>query len=660
VRAFPASFLRYGAALLASTLALVLILLLGSLTEQSVALLFLAAVMISAWYGGLGPGLLATAVAASASLFTSLASEGTLPTGFDALLMLIVLVLVALLVSALGEWRTRAEDARSRLAALVEYSDDAIIGTMLDGVINSWNKGAEKLYGYSAKEMVGQAVSVLMPPDRPKEASEILEKIKRAENVGPYETVRVAKDGRRIQVSVTVSPVKDFIGNVVGASAIARDITDQKRTEESLRYQALHDLLTDLPNRHLFVDRLQHALERTKRREGTRVAVLFLDVDNFKVINDSLGHELGDRLLVAVGERLRHSLRPEDTLARFGGDEFTILLEDVKIPKDVIRIIKRIVRRFETPFALDGRELFVALSIGVALGADNVKAPEDLLRDADIAMYRAKQGASVYEMFDPRMYEQAVGSMELERELREAIEAGGLVVHFQPIIDLQTGKTWGMEALVRWEHPTRGLLAPADFVPIIEETDLIGPVWEQVLEEACRRAKEWELGPPRIPDLVVSVNVSAKQLQHPRLVQTVERVLENNGLEASRLSLDVTETGYIRAVEGDTNVLHALKSLGVRIAIDDFGVGYSSLSYLKQLPADILKVDKSFINGSEENMLIVRTVVDLAHALDMKVVAEGVESEGQASQLKDMGCDLAQGYLFSEPLPPQAVSALTG
>jgi diguanylate cyclase (GGDEF)-like protein/PAS domain S-box-containing protein len=660
VRAFPASFLRYGAALLASTLALVLILLLGSLTEQSVALLFLAAVMISAWYGGLGPGLLATAVAASASLFTSLASEGTLPTGFDVLLMLIVLVLVALLVSALGEWRTRAEDARSRLAALVEYSDDAIIGTMLDGVINSWNKGAEKLYGYSAKEMVGQAVSVLMPPDRPKEASEILEKIKRAENVGPYETVRVAKDGRRIQVSVTVSPVKDFIGNVVGASAIARDITDQKRTEESLRYQALHDLLTDLPNRHLFVDRLQHALERTKRREGTRVAVLFLDVDNFKVINDSLGHELGDRLLVAVGERLRHSLRPEDTLARFGGDEFTILLEDVKIPKDVIRIIKRIVRRFETPFALDGRELFVALSIGVALGADNVKAPEDLLRDADIAMYRAKQGASVYEMFDPRMYEQAVGSMELERELREAIEAGGLVVHFQPIIDLQTGKTWGMEALVRWEHPTRGLLAPADFVPIIEETDLIGPVWEQVLEEACRRAKEWELGPPRIPDLVVSVNVSAKQLQHPRLVQTVERVLENNGLEASRLSLDVTETGYIRAVEGDTNVLHALKSLGVRIAIDDFGVGYSSLSYLKQLPADILKVDKSFINGSEENMLIVRTVVDLAHALDMKVVAEGVESEGQASQLKDMGCDLAQGYLFSEPLPPQAVSALTG
>jgi diguanylate cyclase (GGDEF)-like protein/PAS domain S-box-containing protein len=660
MRAFPAPFLRYGAALLASTLALALILLLGSLTEQSVAFLFLAAVIISAWHGGLGPGLLVTAVAASASFFTSLASEGTLPTGFDALLMLTVLVVAALLVSALGKWRTRAEDARSRLAALVEYSDDAIIGTTLDCVITSWNKGAEKFYGYSAEEMVGQAISILMPPERSKEASEILEKIKRGENVESYETVRVAKDGRRIQVSVTVSPIKDAIGNVVGASAIARDITDQKRTEESLRYQALHDLLTDLPNRHLFVDRLQHALERTKRREGTRVAVLFLDVDNFKVINDSLGHELGDRLLVAVGERLRHSLRPEDTLARFGGDEFTILLEDVKIPKDVIRIIKRIVRRFETPFALDGRELFVALSIGVALGADNVKAPEDLLRDADIAMYRAKQGASVYEMFDPRMYEQAVGSMELERELREAIEAGGLVVHFQPIIDLQTGKTWGMEALVRWEHPTRGLLAPADFVPIIEETDLIGPVWEQVLEEACRRAKEWELGPPRIPDLVVSVNVSAKQLQHPRLVQTVERVLENNGLEASRLSLDVTETGYIRAVEGDTNVLHALKSLGVRIAIDDFGVGYSSLSYLKQLPADILKVDKSFINGSEENMLIVRTVVDLAHALDMKVVAEGVESEGQASQLKDMGCDLAQGYLFSEPLPPQAVSALTG
>ena len=659
MRAFPPHLLRYGAALLASTLALVLTLLLGSLMELSVVFLFLAAVIISAWYGGLGPGLLASAVAALASVLMFLPSASTLPTGFEALLMLIMLVLVALLVSALGEWRMRAEEARSRLAALVEYSEDAIIGKTIDGVITSWNKGAENLYGYSAEEMVGQAISVLMPPERPKEASEILEKIKRGENVEPYETVRVAKDGRRIEASVTVSPIKDSIGNVVGASAIARDITDQKQTEKSLRYQALHDLLTDLPNRQLFVDRLQHALKRTKRREGTRVAVLFLDVDNFKVINDSLGHELGDRLLVAVGERLRRSLRPEDTLARFGGDEFTILLEDIKTPKDVIRIIKRIVRRFETPFVLDERELFVTVSIGVALGAADVKAPEDLLRDADIAMYRAKQGTAVYEVFDPVMYEQAVRRIDLERELREAIEAEGFVVHFQPIIDLQTGKTWGMEALVRWEHPTRGLLAPAQFVPIVEETGLIGPVGEQVLEEACRRAKEWEQETPHIAPLVVSVNVSAKQLQSPHLVQTVKKILENNGLEASRLSLDVTETVYIRTVEGDTDVLHALKSLGVRIAIDDFGVGYSSLSYLKQLPADILKIDKSFINGSEDDMLIVRTVVDLAHALGMKVVAEGVESESQASRLKDMGCDLAQGYLFSEPLPPQAVSALT-
>ena len=659
MRAFPAPLLRYGVALLACTLALVLTLLLRSLTEQSVAFLFLASVMISAWYGGLGPGLLATAVATSASVFMSLPSASTPPTGFEALLVLIVLVLVALLVSAMGEWRMRAVEARSRLAALVEYSDDAIIGTTLDGVITSWNKGAEKLYGYSAEKMVGQAISVLMPPERHNEASEILEKVKVAENVEPYETVRVAKDGQRIHVSVTVSPVKDSAGNVVGGSAIARDITDQKRTEESLRYQALHDLLTDLPNRQLFVDRLQQALKRTKRREGTRVAVLFLDVDDFKVINDSLGHELGDRLLVAVGERLRRSLRPEDTLARFGGDEFTILLEDMKTPKDVIRIIKRIVRKFETPFVLDERELFVTVSIGVALGTDDLKAPEDLLRDADIAMYRAKRGTAVYEVFDPIMYEQAVGRMELERELREAVEAGRFVVHFQPIIDLQSGKTWGMEALVRWDHPTRGLLAPAQFVPIIEETGLIGPVWEHVLVEACRRAKEWEQEPPRIPTLVVSVNVSAKQLQYPQLFQTVKKVLENEGLEASRLILDVTETGYIRAVEGDIEILHALKSLGVRIAIDDFGVGYSSLSYLKQLPADIIKIDKSFINGGEENMLIVRTIVDLAHALDMKVVAEGVESEGQASQLQDMGCDLAQGFLFSEPLPPQAVSALT-
>src|SRR5215212_11236568 len=537
-------------ALLASTLALVFTLLLGSLTERSVILLFLAAVMISAWYGGLGPGLLATAVTTLASALIFWAPNNTLLSGLEDLLVLSTFVLVALLVSALGEWRTRAKEARSRLAALVEYSDDAIIGMTLDGIITSWNKGAEKLYGYSAEEAVGQHISMLAPPKRPDEIPNMLERIRRGENIDPFETVRVTKEGRRLNISLSVSPVKNSRGDITGASTIARNITDRKRMEESLRYQASHDLLTDLPNRQLFVDRLEQALRRTRRREGTKkVAVLFLDLDDFKVINDSLGHELGDRLLVAIGERLRRCLRPEETLARFGGDEFTILLEDVETPKDVLRIVKRIARRLEAPFVLDGRELFVAATVGVAVGAAaDVEAPEDLIRNADIAMYRAKQGDALYEVFDPVMHEQALERMDLEHELRKAIEAGGFTVHYQPIVDLQSSKVWGVEALVRWEHPTRGLLAPAQFVPIVEEAGLIGPLGEQVLEEACRRAKEWEQETPHIAPLVVSVNVSAKQLQSPHLVQTVKKILENNGLEASRLSLDVTETVYIRTV----------------------------------------------------------------------------------------------------------------
>jgi diguanylate cyclase (GGDEF)-like protein/PAS domain S-box-containing protein len=553
--------------------------------------------------------------------------------------------------------RERVEEERARLAAIVEHSEDAILAKTLDGTITSWNRGAERLYGYTKEEIMGQSISVLVPPDRRVEVSELLEKIKRGEIVEPYETLRVAKDGRLVDVLVTVSPIKDSTGNIVGASASARDITARKLAEERLRYQAFHDLLTDLPNRQLFMDRLEQALRRTGRRRGqNKVAVLFLDLDNFKIINDSLGHGTGDRLLVAVGERLRHCLRPEDTLARFGGDEFTILLEDIENPKDIIRVIERIEERFEEPFVLDGQEMFVTTSIGVAVGAAQVKVPEILLRDADIAMYRAKEEPTSYRMFDPVMHEEALARMELEHDLRQAIKDREFVVHYQPIVDLHGGTPWGVEALVRWRHPAQGLLAPETFVPIVEETGLIGPVGEQVLEEACRQAKGWEEEYPDISPLVLFVNVSTRQLQRPHLAKTVKEVLEKSGLEASCLSLDMTETVYIRAVERDTATLNELKRLGVRVAIDDFGVGYSSLSYLKRLPADMLKIDKSFIEELEEDKAIVETIVNLAHILGMKVVAEGVENAWQAARLREMGCDLGQGYHFAEPLPPEAVA----
>jgi diguanylate cyclase (GGDEF)-like protein/PAS domain S-box-containing protein len=549
--------------------------------------------------------------------------------------------------------RERAEEERARLAAIVEHSQDAILAKTPDGTITSWNKGAERLYGYTKEEIIGQPIYVLVPPDRRGEVAEILEKIKLGEIVEPYETQRVGKDSRLIDVLVTVSPIKDSRGNIVGASASARDITERKRAEERLRYQAFHDLLTDLPNRQLFTDRLKQALSRTRRR-GHQVAVLFLDLDNFKIINDSLGHEVGDRLLVAVGERLRRSLRPEDSLARFGGDEFTILLEGIDTPKDITHVIKRIEKTLENPFVLDRQEIFATLSIGVAVGsADHPKTPEDLLKEADIAMYRAKEEPTSYRVFDPVMYEQTLERMELERELRLAIEAKEFLVLYQPIVDLQAETTWGVEALVRWRHPSRGVLAPAKFVPIVEETGLIGPVGEQVLEEACRQAKEWQEEYLHGQPLVVAVNVSAKQLQRPNLVQVVEEILRKTSLEAGSLSLDITETAYIGVTEDPTDTVNCLKRAGVRVAIDDFGVGHSSLSYLKRLPADILKIDKYFIKELEQDAAIVSAIVDLAHILGMKVVAEGVENERQATLLREMGCDLAQGYHFAQPFPPE-------
>jgi diguanylate cyclase (GGDEF)-like protein/PAS domain S-box-containing protein len=447
----------------------------------------------------------------------------------------------------------------------------------------------------------------------------------------------------------------------VGTAGTVQDITERKWAEEQLYHQAFHDLLTGLPNRKLFIDRLKQALRRTKRRRGRKkkAAVLFMDLDNFKVINDSLGHEVGDRLLVAVGERIRESLRPEDTLARFGGDEFTVLIDKVEDPADAVRVAQRIIESHREPFVLEGRELFVKPSIGISFGeAHTISAPEEMLRNADIAMYRAKKEGLGYQVFEPVMYEQVLRRLKMENDLQRAIESEEFVVHYQPIINLQTGETWGMEALVRWQHPERGLLDPKEFVPVAEENGLVIPMGEQVLREACKQAKEWHESHPHVPLWVISVNLSARQVVRPDLPRTVERVLQETGLEAASLSLDITETVYVKALESNTAALDELKGLGVRLSIDDFGTGYSSLAYLKRLPADTLKIDKSFIRALGEDIedtALVKMTVDLAHTFGMEVVAEGVESEYQAEQLKEMGCDLGQGYHFTKPLLPEAV-----
>jgi diguanylate cyclase (GGDEF)-like protein len=442
-----------------------------------------------------------------------------------------------------------------------------------------------------------------------------------------------------------------------------RDITQRRTLEERLRHQAFHDPLTELPNRALFMNRLGFALTRAERSKKA-AAVLFLDLDNFKLVNDSLGHEVGDRLLVSVAERLRASLRAEDTAARFGGDEFTVLLEDVTDVTDAVRVADKITRALSAPFVLESREVFVTTSIGIVLGTSGHERPTDLLRNADVALYRAKaNGKATYEVFDALMNVRAVERLDLEADLRRAIERREFAVHYQPQLELQTGSLAGWEALVRWMHPERGPIPPGAFLSVAEETGLIFQIGSQVLEEACRQAQEWheqhfETDAP----LKMSVNISARQLQRPdELVREVIRVLEETRLAPGSLVLEITESMLMGDAEHNVDVLGRLKALGIGIAVDDFGTGYSNLAYLKRFPVDLLKVDKTFVDGLEDNpedTAIVRAIVDLARAMGMRTVAEGIETTEQAGLLRDLECELGQGYYFSEPLPAAEANTL--
>ena len=468
----------------------------------------------------------------------------------------------------------------------------------------------------------------------------------------------LAKGGSVVWVREEAVLVRDEAGEPLYWQGVFYDLTERKVLEERLHHQAYHDPLTDLPNRRLFMDRLGQALRRTMRGHH-QVAVLFMDLDGFKVVNDSLGHEVGDLLLTVVAQRLRRCLRPEDTLARFGGDEFVVLIETLDDPVQAAQVAERITEELRRPFHMEGRDLYVIASIGISLGDARTHDPAALLREADTAMYRVKDEGGDFRVFNPAMYERAFSRLELENDLRRAIEQEEFVVHYQPIVDLQTGELWGMEALVRWDHPERGLLEPSEFVPIAEESGLVIPMGEQILREACFRAKEWQDKVPRVPPLMMSVNLSASQFSHMDLAETVERVLGETGLEGTRLTLDVTETVYVKVLAANTAILDRLRGLGVRFSIDDFGTGYSSLSYLKRLPADAIKIDKAFVDGlgkDVEDTAVIRMIIELAHTLGLEVIAEGVETEEQVALLKEMGCDFAQGYHFSKPLPPEAAS----
>ena len=427
------------------------------------------------------------------------------------------------------------------------------------------------------------------------------------------------------------------------------------------RYRALHDVLTGLPNRALFADRLQQAIERSNRDQTLR-AVLFMDLDHFKVVNDSLGHRLGDELLITVARRLQACLRPGDTVARLGGDEFTVLLDGIADVDDAIRVFERIAGVLEEPIELGWRQVFISMSAGIALMEDGSIRPETLLRNADVAMYEAKkEGKAGCKVFNSGMYTKALRRLEMENDLRRAIERGELRVYYQPKVLLSTGKIIGMEALVRWEHPERGLVLPDEFIPLAEETGLIVPLGQWVLRETCRQAREWQEQYPTASSLATSVNLSVKQFREPNLVRNLKEILREHGLDPRCLQLEITESVVAYDVEYAVGGLRKLKGLGVRLAIDDFGTGYSSLVSLQRFPFDDLKIDRGFVAGLRENSqdeAIAGLVIDLAHALGMRAIAEGVETVEQLARLRGMGCDQGQGSYFWKPLTSEAVTAL--
>lgn len=548
--------------------------------------------------------------------------------------------------------------ANQTLRVLIEASPLAIFVLDTEARVSLWNPAAERMFGWSEKELQGQPLPIV-PDDRGEAFQTRFAAALRGESFSNFETRYRRKDQSQIDASIWTTTLLDAEGHISGVMAIVADITERKAAEARIQYLAYHDTLTGLPNRVSFEERLTEALTEAAPTERT-LAVLFLSLDRFKKFNDTLGHLVGDQLLRHVAARLSSSLRGGDIIARFASDEFAFLLKHIESADAAAEMARRFQSLLDAPFEIDEQELYVTASVGIGLYPHDGASAQVLLKNAGAALYRAKQqGGNNVQFYTADMNERALQRLALENSLRAGLERQEFKVYYQPQVSINTGKIVGMEALVRWEHPELGLVSPSEFIPLAEDTGLIAPLGEWVLRTACAQTKAWH--DDGFTALHVAVNLSPRQFQQPDLLSMIERMLVETGLDPSFLELEVTESSVMKNAESAINTLRQLKAHGIRISIDDFGSGYSSLSYLKHLPIDSLKIDQSFVydmTSDPKDAAIVMATIQLAHSLQLKVTAEGVETEEQLRFLRLLRCDEMQGYLFCRPLEVEAFDQL--